>query len=66
MQPQVRMMGYSSGPMEFLGLPQGVLQRLQVCWLGGRSSARTDCRYCSELSMLVIIEAEFTLGRACE
>ena len=62
MQPQVRMMGCSGGPLGFLELPQGVLQRLQVCWLGGRSSARTDCRRWIELSMLVIIEAEFMLG----
>lgn len=66
MQPQVRMMGYSGGALGFLGLLHGVWQRLQVCWLGGRSSAWTDCRYCSEWSMLVIIEAEFMLGMACE
>ena len=66
MQPQVRMMGYSGGALGFLGLLQGVLQRLQVCWLGGRSSARTDCTYSSGLSMLVIIEADFMLGMVCE
>ena len=43
MQPQVRIMGCSSGPLG-LGLPQGVLQRLQVCRLDGRSSAWTNCR----------------------
>ena len=66
MQPQVRMMGYSGGALGFLGLLQGVLPRLQVCWLGGRSSAWIDCGYCSEWSMLVIIEAEVMLRMVCE
>ena len=64
MQLQGRMTGYSMDrPWRGWGkMYQGVLQMLQVCWLGGRSCGWSARSWWSGLSKFVIIRAESMVG----